>query len=199
MKCLNCEGELFENEFKDLQCVDCGSIYPFSNKRLGKNEIVKALYFMRCAADYKDTITINKKTAIGLYDLINRLQAENENYSKNNQTMTSDILKLYKELEQAKAENERLKPLEKFSEFNSHIRVEDMLVFASSLEEWMEFCDNLKAEAYKECIEKVKENSNKMELVCSGALVRIDYTITEEKLDNLLKELERKESTTYDD
>ena len=42
-------------------------------------------------------------------NLINRLQAENENYSKNNQTMTSDILKLYKELEQAKAENERLK------------------------------------------------------------------------------------------
>lgn len=40
---------------------------------------------------------------------INRLQAENENYSKNNQQMTSDILKLYKELEQAKAENERLK------------------------------------------------------------------------------------------
>ena len=48
---------------------------------------------------------------------------------------------------------------------------------------------NTKAEAYKECIEKVKENSNKMELVCSGALVGTDYTITKEKLDNLLKEL----------
>ena len=47
----------------------------------------------------------------------------------------------------------------------------------------------IKAEAYKECIEKVKEHSNKMELVCSGALVRTDYTITKEKLDNLLKEM----------
>lgn len=40
---------------------------------------------------------------------ITRLQAENENYSKNNQQMTSDILNLYKALEEAKAENERLK------------------------------------------------------------------------------------------
>ena len=47
----------------------------------------------------------------------------------------------------------------------------------------------IKAEAYKECIEKVKENSNKMDLVCSGALVKRDYTITEETLDNLSKEL----------
>ena len=46
-----------------------------------------------------------------------------------------------------------------------------------------------KAEAYKECIEKVKEHSNKTELVCSGALVRTDYTITDKELDNLLKEL----------
>lgn len=56
-----------------------------------------------------------------------------------------------------------------------------------------------KAEAYKECIERVKENSNKMELVCSGALVRTDYTITKETLDNLLNEFERKENITYDD
>ena len=49
--------------------------------------------------------------------------------------------------------------------------------------------DNVRAEAYKECIEKVKEHSNKMELVCSGALVKTDYTITDEDLDNLLNEL----------
>ena len=35
----------------------------------------------------------------------------------------------------------------------------------------------------------MKENSNKMDLVCSGALVKRDYTITEETLDNLSKEL----------
>ena len=47
----------------------------------------------------------------------------------------------------------------------------------------------IKAEAYKECIQKIKEKSNKEQLVCSGALVRTDYTITEEILANLLKEL----------
>ena len=54
-----------------------------------------------------------------------------------------------------KAEIERLKPLEKFAEFKSHIRVEDMLVCANSLDEWLEFCDNLKAEAYKEFAERL--------------------------------------------
>lgn len=58
------------------------------------------------------------------------------------------------EINRLQAENERLKPFEdKIAEFNSHIRVEDMLVFTNSLEEWLEFCDNLKAEAYKEFAE----------------------------------------------
>ena len=47
----------------------------------------------------------------------------------------------------------------------------------------------IRAEAIKEFAELVKENSNKMDLVCSGALVKRDYTITEEKLDNLVKEM----------
>lgn len=47
----------------------------------------------------------------------------------------------------------------------------------------------IKAEAYKECIEKVKGNSNKRDFVCGGALVKTDYTITEKELNNLLKEM----------
>lgn len=87
-------------------------------------------------------------------------------------------------------EIERLKPFEeKIAEYNSHIRVEDMLVFADSLAEWMEFCDNLKAEAYKECIQKIKVKSKKVHLVCSGADLRTDYTITDKELNNLFKEL----------
>ena len=35
-------------------------------------EIMKALYYMYCATAYKDTITMDKETAIGIYDLINR-------------------------------------------------------------------------------------------------------------------------------
>ena len=90
-------------------------------------------------------------------DLITRQQAEYENLKVENQSLRSAANSLKMHYEEAQAKIERLKPFEdKIAEFKSHIRVEDMLVFASSLEEWLEFCDNLKAEAYKECLAKVK-------------------------------------------
>lgn len=49
--------------------------------------------------------------------------------------------------------------------------------------------EEIKAEAYKECIEKVKEKSKKSEIVCSGALVTTSYLISAKNLNNLLKEL----------
>ena len=73
------------------------------------------------------------------------------------------------------AENEQLR------DYNENLQTANTALSNEILE--------AKAEAYKECIEKVKEHSNKTELVCSGALVRTDYTITKESLDNLLKEL----------
>ena len=103
--------------------------------------------------------------------------------------LADDVKSIFEDLiNHLEAENERLKPFEdKIAEFNSHIRVEDMLVFASSLEEWLEFCDNLKAEAYKECIEKVKEYyKNKLH----NYQFNYDaYCKLCEELDNLLKEL----------
>ncbi len=131
--------------------------------KLTDSEIVKALECCQkvlpncneCPVEEKERIMCCDLIKGKAIDLINRLQAENE----------------------------RLKPFEdKIAEFNSHIRVEDMLVFASSLEEWLEFCDNLKAEAYKECIEKVK------------ALFPSDnepyqYWEIHEDADNLLKKL----------
>lgn len=46
-----------------------------------------------------------------------------------------------------------------------------------------------KAEAYKECIEKVKEKSKKTEVVASGALITTSYAISAKNLNNLLNEL----------
>ena len=40
----------------------------------------------------------------------------------------------------------------------------------------------IKAEAYTECIAKVKEKSKKTEIVCSGALVTTDYAISKKTL-----------------
>jgi archaellum component FlaC len=93
--------------------------------------------------------------------------------------------KAYDEINRLQAENEDIK-----------------FLYENLKEEHLEIIKAIKhtkTEAYKECIEKVKENSNKREWVCSGALVQRDCTIPEKTLDNLLKELERKEGTTYDD
>ena len=84
-------------------------------------------------------------------DLINRLQEKNSN-------LTSDLTSLQKDLASLQAENERLKPFEdKIAEYNSHIRVEGMLVCASSLGEWLEFMQKTKVEAYKEFAEAIFE------------------------------------------
>ena len=47
----------------------------------------------------------------------------------------------------------------------------------------------IKAEAIKEFAERVKEKSSKLEMVCSGAVVKRDYTIDEKTLNNLVKEM----------
>lgn len=62
----------------------------------------------------------------------------------------------------------------------------------------LEMVHEAKADAYRDIIRRIKENSNKMGLVCSGELVRTDYTITEEKLDDFLKDFINKadDSTT---
>ena len=46
-----------------------------------------------------------------------------------------------------------------------------------------------RAKAIEEVFTKVKSSSNKIDLICSGALVRREYTITEEKLDQIAKEM----------
>ena len=47
----------------------------------------------------------------------------------------------------------------------------------------------IKSEAYKECIEKVKEKSCKLNMCHNDVVVKTDYQISGEALDNLLKEL----------
>lgn len=86
---------------------------------------------------------------------ITRQQAEIERLQKEVNLVSMQFQDIQERQEESQAEIERLKPFEdKITKFKSHIRVEDMLVFASSLEEWLEFCDNLKSEAIKEFCEK---------------------------------------------
>ena len=91
------------------------------------------------------------------------------------------------EINRLQAENERLKPFEdKIAKFNSHIRVEDMLVFASSLEEWLEFCENLKSETYKEFVDRLKEQMYQSSDWSHG---EHPFVVEESDIDNTLYEL----------
>lgn len=134
------------------------------DKKLTDSEIVKAL---ECCADYKNTkckgcpleesCVDNNICGLAL-DLINRLQAENKSQSIMIKMLKGSIEDYKNSYINQKAENERLKPFEeKIAEYNSHIRVENMLVFASSLEEWLEFMQKTKTEAYKEFAEKLQK------------------------------------------
>ena len=98
-------------------------------------------------------------------DLINRLQAENERLKE------KGIVVLLK------PENAQFENLEHFE--TRQISKEMLPAIVR----------RVKAEAYKECIQKIKIKSKKEHLVCSGASLRTDYTITVKDLKNLLKEL----------
>ena len=116
-------------------------------------------------------------------DIDENLQEQIKVLQYDYEVVTKSAQQWYSESERLKAEIERLKPFEdKIAEFNSHIRVEDMLVFASSLEEWLEFCDNLKSEAYKEFAERVK-------LEFYYEFDELIPSIMAVKIDNFLKEL----------
>ena len=131
-----------------------------TDKKLTNNEIIKALEwyvskFKNTGYVYLDVDGTKFVSTQEVLDLITRQQAKIESLKVENQSLRTAGNSLKMHYEEAQAEIERLKPFEdKIAKFKSHIRVEDMLVFASSLEEWLEFCDNLKSEAIKEFCEK---------------------------------------------
>ena len=143
------------------------------DKKLTDKEIVKALEICGtykgkctdCPAFVKVDRSNCKNVLLGAVEIINRQNADLIDKEKQLQDALKSmavnktkVIDCEKEINRLQAENERLKPFEdKIAKFNSHIRVEDMLVFASSLEEWLEFCENLKAEAYKEFAERLHE------------------------------------------
>ena len=120
-----------------------------TDKKLTDGEIVKALEelleIMLCEGDLQRSATISKSL-----DLINRLQAENE---KN-----ENIIRLAdKTIETANVEIERLKNAYKQVAWERDIFAEDMKQeIKKDCSYLMLDIKTIKAEAYKECIEKVK-------------------------------------------
>ncbi len=116
------------------------------DKKLTDNEIIKALKYCAggasCANCYYSVNCDGTDVQKQALDLINRLQAENERKDKN----YIDLLKTSSEradiISELSSENERLK---------NHIQ--EGIDLAKQMPEMIELA---KAEAYKECIEKVK-------------------------------------------
>ena len=82
-------------------------------------------------------------TVADIIDLINRQQTEIDNYSHNIKQLTEECRVMKETLTGGNG---------------IRIRVDDMIVYADDLEEWLEFCDKQKTEAIKKFAEKVKEN-----------------------------------------
>ena len=173
-----------------------------TDKKLTYKEIIKALECcaksktngdckaLKCPC-FKDVTCIFVDDDYGLQnlalDLITRQQAELENLKVENQSLRTAGNSLKMHYEEAQAEVERLESAndEKFRQW-------DMLAEKAKqhyADLYNEAKDILKAEAYKEFAEKLKEKASKMEMACCGAIIRRDYTINEETLDNLVKEM----------
>ena len=95
------------------------------------NALKKLLEVMLSEGDLQRTSTISHTI-----DLINRLQAENGNYSHNNRTMTKDILDLQKENEELRV---TIKAFTDFGKLYSEIKAEA----------YKEFAERLKKESYE--------------------------------------------------
>ena len=165
------------------------------DKRLTDSEIVKALNQCTCSetnchgCPYWDASNCYDRLCMDALDLINRLQTDVDNYkqiAENQQTISLDrgfeIKRLKEKVESLQAENERLegknavvllKPENAQFENLEHFETRQI-----SKEMLPAIVRRTKAEAYKECIEKVKD-------------LRRNYAgyAFDKMLNNLLKEL----------
>ena len=134
-------------------------------------------------------------------DLITRQQAEIENLKVENQSLRSAANSLKMHYEKAQAEIEKL---EKETEDKERAYNDEFCL----RKEWQTKCRELleekqtaQSEAVKEFVERLKENiSGDCRIVSDeGEYVGYDCDDVMYCINNLVKEFERKENTTYDD
>lgn len=87
------------------------------------------------------------------------------------------------------AEVERLRDENLQSEYPARIRVDDFLVCANSLGEWLEFCDSLKAEAIKEVVERLKKHIESLEYNANTTRKTITVQMLYDQINWVLKEV----------
>ncbi len=94
-----------------------------------------------------------------------------------------------RKVQRLRAENKLLIDNDVSNKYPICVLVEKGRIYTRTLEDYENLIGDISAEAYKECIKKVKENSKKTEIVCSGALITTNYAISAKSLNKLLKEL----------
>lgn len=166
----------------------------------------------RCTQD-GDVYTLPKM----IIDLINRLETEKDGLQKlvnlsidtqneMNDTIAEQNAKIEKqkdnymellEISSTRADiiaerNAEIERLKRSNNISQHL----LSNAYDSIERFDDFIENIKLEAYKECIEKVKEE---MSIWSFDFSYYSDRTEAQKSLDNLWNEFERKESTIYDD
>lgn len=138
----------------------------------------------RCTQD-GDVYTLPKM----IIDLINRLETEKDGLQKLVNLSIDTQNEMNDTIAEQNAEIERLK--------RSNNTSQHLLSNAyDSIERFDDFIENIKLEAYKECIEKMKEE---MSIWSFDFSYYSDRTEAQKSLDNLWNEFEKKENTTYDD
>ena len=165
------------------------------------NEIKKALKeileTMLVMGDLQTSSTISRALA-----LFNRLQAENERLQLLFESVINSRDGYIKVIEQYKAENERLKGIkttdwlvkgiskEQLQEEKIQALTEEINRLQATIDSFTDIgklYSEIKAEAYKECIEKVKEYIDTYEhLACEECKC---LPISKDGLDNLYKEM----------
>lgn len=188
------------------------------NKKLTDAEIIKALEYCigweNCKEKQCPMINECKKDVDASYryalDLINRLQADRDNYKQIAENQQKIILDKAFENKKLKAEIERLTKsvttlTKSISELTDEVerqkkaKDESFLFAANILESEKTVIAETKAEAYKECIEKASNiiteiynkhifGNNDLEAEEKDAIINFSDDVTY-KLDNLLKEL----------
>ena len=123
------------------------------------NEIKKA--FEKCIEEkLKPSILL----MVAVFDLINRQKAEIERLQNENTLLTQNSLA---------------------NKYPLCIWIGDNLILSKSEQNYDKLIANIKSEAYKECIEKMKEKSCKLNMCHNDVVVKTDYQISGEALDNL--------------
>ena len=174
-------------------CKNCKYKMPFGCRDALCNDILGLINRTKGNENhYRRKIQNQKEELKRLNEVVNRLQADCENYKQVAENQQKITLDRGFEIKELKAENERLKGHQKDGFFNL---LGNCLVFSKTLKDYNDMRKGLKAEAYKEFAERSEkeifikqddERKQMLEILKTYRGTR-NYSDTEQATDNWLR------------